>query len=95
MAHIARKQIRERGDNGDVFAVIALVLGYPVFAVLLVALPCGVVMLMGALLDGAFGHAPILIAGFVAVWIAVFATEMYFYVRWVRGLGRPEVPASR
>ena len=44
--HIARKQIRERGEGGDVFAVIGLVIGYVGLA-LVIALLGGAFFLFG------------------------------------------------
>ncbi|WP_248490557.1 DUF4190 domain-containing protein [Tsukamurella sp. PLM1] len=88
MAHVARKQIRERSENGDVLAVIALVLGYPLFALIMLAvayvagaLPAGVIVMMT-------DSAPLAWVAGALVGMGALAAEIYFYSRWVRGLGR-------
>ena len=45
--HIARRQIRERGEGGDVLAVIGLVIGYIGLTLLVVALLGGVFVIFG------------------------------------------------
>ncbi|KXO97938.1 DUF4190 domain-containing protein [Tsukamurella pseudospumae] len=89
MAHVARKQIREREEGGDAFAVIALVLAYPLFCALMLALT----FIVGRIIPLPFMAmgAPdvVLVAVWVVATVGLLAAEIWLWVRWVKRL-RPD-----
>lgn len=85
LGHVARKQIRERGESGDAFAVIALVLGYPWFALVFLLLPAMAAWLGGGLAAQGVGGAGYVLGALLA--ITLLALEVMLYARWVKGLG--------